>query len=109
MLWFLHKPLGVQSHEDVVAWAAAVRRELGACRMVGTDESAPIELSDSNLAGPTVLLLGNETHGLSHAYRQLCDEMVSIPMVGSATSLNVSVAASIVLYEALRQRRLHRR
>jgi TrmH family RNA methyltransferase len=99
----------VQSHEDVTRWVSAVRTTLGGCRIVGTDERAPIEVSQSDLVGPTVLVLGNETHGLSRAYRELCEELVSIPMVGSATSLNVSVAASIVLYEAVRQRRLRRR
>lgn len=79
------------------------------CRIVGTDEGAPIDLPESDFVGPTVLLLGNETHGLSHAYRESCDEMVRIPMVGAATSLNVSVAGSVVLYEVFRQRRPRRR
>ena len=99
----------VQSHEDTFGWVTSVRKDLGACRVVGTDEGAPIDLPESDFLGPTVLLLGNETHGLSHAYRELCDEMVNIPMSGSATSLNVSVAASVVLYEAVRQRRLRRK
>jgi 23S rRNA (uridine2479-2'-O)-methyltransferase len=46
-----------------------------------------------------VLVVGNETEGLSHAYRELCDAVVRIPMRGTATSLNAAVAASIVLYE----------
>lgn len=99
----------VPSHEDTVHWVTSVRSRVGACRIVGTDEGAPIDLPESDLAGPTVLVLGNETHGLSHAYRESCDEMVRIPMVGAATSLNVSVAGSVVLYEVLRQRRARRR
>ena len=98
----------VQSHEDTIRWVATVRSKVGACRIVGTDEGAPIDLPESDLVGPTVVLLGNETHGLSHAYRDVCDAMVRIPMVGAATSLNVSVACSVVLYEALRQRRPRR-
>ena len=53
---------------------------------------------------PTVLVVGNETHGLSRAYRDACDAVVRIPMRGSASSLNVSVAASIAIYEVVRQR-----
>lgn len=97
----------VESPEDVREWLAGVRRVLGSCRIVGTDEAGAIDVSDYDLVPPTVVVLGNETHGLSHACRQMCDALVRIPMVGSATSLNVSVAASIVLYDVLRQRRQH--
>jgi TrmH family RNA methyltransferase len=48
--------------------------------------------------------MGNETRGLSEAYRSLCDTMVTIPMIGSATSLNIACATSILLYEVSRQR-----
>ncbi|MFM9797434.1 TrmH family RNA methyltransferase, partial [Streptomyces turgidiscabies] len=51
-----------------------------------------------------LLLIGNETAGLSSAWRELCDQVISIPMTGSASSLNASNAASVVLYEARRQR-----
>jgi TrmH family RNA methyltransferase len=49
--------------------------------------------------------VGNETTGLSHAYREMCDTLVSIPMRGTATSLNAAVAASIALYEIDASRR----
>ena len=55
---------------------------------------------------PTVLLVGNETNGLSDAYQALSDVMVTIPMTGYASSLNIACAASILLYEAVRQRGL---
>lgn len=97
------------SPEDVAGWLAGVRRALGSCRMVGTDEGGATDVAEYDLVSPAVVLLGNETHGLSHAYRHLCDALVRIPMLGSASSLNVSVAASIVLYDALRQRRKHAR
>lgn len=97
----------VSSPDDIARWLDDVRRVLGSCRMVGTDEAGAIDVSDYDLVPPTVVLLGNETHGMSHAYRHMCDALVRIPMVGSASSLNVSVAASIVLYDALRQRHHH--
>ena len=52
----------------------------------------------------TVLVLGNERSGLSAAYRERCDAVVAIPMMGKATSLNVTSAASILLYEIRRRR-----
>ncbi|MGH2356184.1 MAG: TrmH family RNA methyltransferase, partial [Chloroflexota bacterium] len=65
-------------------------------------------LDEVDLTGPTVLVLGNETLGLSRGYRELCDVLVRIPMYGAADSLNVACAASIMLYEADRQRRAAR-
>lgn len=72
-------------------------------RIVGTDEQGG-ELADVDLSGRVVLVVGNETHGLAAGWRTSCDEVVSIPMVGSASSLNAAVAGSIVLHAALRQR-----
>jgi 23S rRNA (uridine2479-2'-O)-methyltransferase len=51
------------------------------------------------------VVIGNETTGLSEAWRQACDVMASIPITGAASSLNAAGAATVVLYEAARQRR----
>jgi tRNA G18 (ribose-2'-O)-methylase SpoU len=83
----------------VVTWARS-----GGLTMVGTDESGPVEVAGSDLAGPTALLIGNETAGLSAAWRDAADAMVRIPIGGGASSLNAATAAGIVLYEATRQR-----
>ena len=97
------------SHADVLQWVATVRQQLGTCHLVGTDERADVNLAAHDFTHPTVLVLGNETHGLSHAYRDACDAVVRIPMSGSASSLNVSVAGSIAIYEVIQQRhRSHR-
>lgn len=61
-------------------------------------------LTDFEFGTSTLLVLGNEASGLSAAYRERCDAVVSIPMLGKATSLNVTSAASILLYEIRRQR-----
>ncbi len=63
-----------------------------------------IPLSGHDFTRPTILVVGNETHGLSESYRELCDVMVTIPMFGSASSMNIACAASILLYEVTRQR-----
>ncbi|MCA1817369.1 MAG: 23S rRNA (guanosine(2251)-2'-O)-methyltransferase RlmB [Acidobacteria bacterium] len=75
---------------------------------VGTDADANIEYTDWDWTQPCALLLGGEGAGLRRLVRERCDALVRIPMRGRITSLNVSVAAGIVLYEAVRQRTLAR-
>jgi TrmH family RNA methyltransferase len=74
-------------------------------KLVATSAAAPRTLWDADLTGPACFLMGNETEGLSPALRETADLYVTIPLLGGAHSLNVTVAAGIVLYEALRQRR----
>lgn len=72
--------------------------------IVGTDDQAPKSLFETSLTGPTALVLGAEGPGLRRLTRESCDALVSIPMRGVVESLNVSVAAGILMYEAVRQR-----
>ena len=95
----------VDSHGQVAEWIHHVRATIGDCHIIGADERGNVDVTECDLTRPTVAVFGNETRGLSHAYQQLCDRAARIPMIGAATSLNVSVAASIVFFEALRQRR----
>ncbi|HSQ71514.1 MAG TPA: 23S rRNA (guanosine(2251)-2'-O)-methyltransferase RlmB [Rubrivivax sp.] len=74
-------------------------------RVVGTSDDAEATLYDVDLRGPVALVLGAEGAGLRQLTRRTCDELVRIPMAGAVESLNVSVAAGVCLYEALRQRR----
>lgn len=74
-------------------------------RIVGTSEDAQRTIHDIDLSGPLALVLGAEGSGLRQLTRKTCDELVRIPMRGAVESLNVSVAAGVCLYEALRQRR----
>lgn len=72
--------------------------------LVGTAPEAGTSLYECDLRGPTALLLGGEARGLRRLSRELCDRLIHIPMRGRVQSLNLSVAAAVCLYEALRQR-----
>jgi TrmH family RNA methyltransferase len=72
--------------------------------LVGTDAEAPLKHTDVNWKQATALVLGSESIGLTSDELKATDETVSIPMHGAVESLNVSVAAGILLYEAARQR-----
>ncbi|NIM71346.1 MAG: 23S rRNA (guanosine(2251)-2'-O)-methyltransferase RlmB [Xanthomonadales bacterium] len=73
--------------------------------LVGTSEDAERELYEQDLSGPLALVLGSEGRGMRRLTSESCDFLVRIPMAGAIESLNVSVAAGVCLYEALRQRR----
>jgi 23S rRNA (guanosine2251-2'-O)-methyltransferase len=77
--------------------------------IVGADADGAKPAHDADLKGGTVLVLGAEGTGLRHLTKQTCDWMVRLPQLGTVESLNVSVAAGMLLYEAVRQRTLMRR
>ena len=70
----------------------------------GTAAEGSIPMYKADLTGPAAIVIGNEGDGMSQLVRKNCDVMVHIPMKGSISSLNASAAASILLYEAVRQR-----
>jgi 23S rRNA (guanosine2251-2'-O)-methyltransferase len=72
--------------------------------LVGLADDAPASLFETDLAGPTALVLGSEGAGLRRLTQERCDLLASLPMRGRVESLNVSVAAGICLYEVLRRR-----
>lgn len=74
-------------------------------RSVGADARSPVSYDSIDLSVPTALVVGNEAHGLAGATVSLLDDTVSIPMPGPAESLNVGIAGSLLLFEAVRQRR----
>ncbi|HZZ92486.1 MAG TPA: 23S rRNA (guanosine(2251)-2'-O)-methyltransferase RlmB [Usitatibacter sp.] len=72
--------------------------------LIGADDSATESIYKAKLDGPLGLVLGAEGEGLRRLTKESCDGLVSIPMMGSVESLNVSVASGICLYEARRRR-----
>ena len=72
--------------------------------MFGAAGDAGQSLWQTDLSGGAALVLGAEGKGLRPLVRRTCDELVAIPMSGHVASLNVSVAAALLLYEARRQR-----
>jgi TrmH family RNA methyltransferase len=95
----------VSSHREVLDWVATVRAAgLPQVQIIGTDEHGEVDVAEHDLTRPTLLLVGNETHGLSASWQEASDQMVRIPIVGAASSLNAAAAGTVVLYEAARQR-----
>ena len=73
-------------------------------RVIALSDEASEVYTDVDWTEPTAIVLGSEAEGVSPEWRAMADEAVSIPMRGVADSLNVSVAAAVVMYEAMRQR-----
>jgi 23S rRNA (guanosine2251-2'-O)-methyltransferase len=73
--------------------------------ILGTSDQADTSLYETDLDRPLAFVMGREHTGLGKRIEGLCDELVGLPMCGAVSSLNVSVATGICLYEALRQRR----
>lgn len=96
-------PLAAAPAADVLGWL----RERGV-RIIATRVDAERLYTDTDLTGPIALAFGSETDGLTPAWDGDDIESVRLPMHGVADSLNVSVAAAILLYEARRQRDHHR-
>lgn len=97
--------LRAPSHREVLEWVEQRRAAGEPWRVLGLDEAGGHELADEDLTGPTLLVVGNETVGMSAGWREASDVIAEIPMTGSASSLNASVAGSLALYEIARQRR----
>jgi TrmH family RNA methyltransferase len=88
------KPLIESSFEEFIHWA-----KKNNVRVVGSSAHAETNYRDVHLSGqPTILLFGSEQKGLSSEQMAACDLVVSMPMCGRASSLNLAVAAGVLLY-----------
>ena len=84
---------------------AIVEARTRGIQVVATSAGADAPYTGVDYTVPTMLIVGSEHFGISDVVRDLADTVVRIPMLGKINSLNISVAASVLLYEALRQRR----
>jgi 23S rRNA (guanosine2251-2'-O)-methyltransferase len=108
-------------HEDAVKTSAGALLSIPVCRQhsladavkylknsgiraVGATERTDLTFYETNFRDPVAIIMGSEEKGISGAVLKICDALVSIPLFGNITSLNVSVAASLLVYEAIRQR-----
>lgn len=73
-------------------------------QIIGCTEKTDTTIYDPNYSTPTAIIMGSESRGISNQLLRLCDHKAKIPMAGDISSLNVSVAAGIILYEAVKQR-----
>jgi len=73
--------------------------------LFGTDSEASTSVFDTDFKGAVAIVMGAEGKGLRRLTREHCDALMALPMSGSVSSLNISVAAGICLYEVVRQRR----
>ena len=95
-----HLPVGVVT--NLARFLGDVKS--GELWVVGAAGDAPRSMWQADLAGGLAFVFGAEGKGLRPLVRRTCDELVSIPLEGSVESLNVSVAAAVLMYEAKRQR-----
>jgi 23S rRNA (guanosine2251-2'-O)-methyltransferase len=73
-------------------------------KKVAATEKGDYDYSKANYMDPTCIIMGAEDKGVSYEHLALCDEWIKIPMKGTIESLNVSVAAGVLIYEAVKQR-----
>ena len=97
-----HMPVAAMaSAEEALSWLDGLQVRP---TVIGTSAKGEKLISELDLTGPTLLVIGNETFGMSKAWKAGCDQLAKIPIHGAASSLNVGCAASICLYEIARQR-----
>lgn len=92
--------------ENLPAFVARIREQEIDARVIGTSLQESKRYTDVSYTGAVLLVIGNEGSGMSEEMLALADQNVIIPLYGQAESLNAAIAGSVVIYEAIRQRRL---
>ncbi len=109
----VHTSSGAAEHVPFISVTNLTRSiedlQLAGIRVVGTADESAQSLYEADLDGPLAWVLGAEDKGIRRLVREQCDALVSIPMLGRCESLNVSVAAGVVLYETVRRRAARQR
>ncbi|MEM7028582.1 MAG: TrmH family RNA methyltransferase [Chloroflexota bacterium] len=94
----------VATNQALYDWLQQAQHDWPDTQIIGTSAKADESLTTLDFNQPTILMMGNETTGLRKGFQDHCNNLVKIPIGGSATSLNLAAATSIFLYEAYRQR-----
>lgn len=96
----------VPENQAVFNYITKLRKQYPTLQVIGTTAHKEHPLYDLDLSGPVLFMIGNETDGLSHAFKESCDILTTIPMAEAsyASSFNVGCAATVMFYEASRQR-----
>lgn len=76
-------------------------------KIVAATEKASMNYTESSMIEPVAIVMGSEDEGVAAENLRICDDMVRIPLMGAIDSLNVSVAAGVLIYEAVRQRQIN--
>ena len=87
------------SPPELFLWAQAA-----GCRIAGTSPVGSTDLARADLRGPVIVLFGEERKGMTEDQHLVCSQTIALPMPGATDSINVSVAAGVLLYELLRRR-----
>jgi TrmH family RNA methyltransferase len=82
------------------------QKTLNDMEVIGTDSTGKVPADEYEIKRPVMLILGNEAKGMSVKLKDLCDKIIRIPMKGNVNSLNVSCAASIIMWEIFKNGRL---
>jgi len=95
---FFTKIITIKSMEALLEYIK-VQKEKNNMEIVGTDSNGSVSVKDCNIDKPVMLIVGNEAKGISIGLKAICDKIIRIPMEGNINSLNVSCAASIIMWE----------
>lgn len=96
-------PIATASSEEAIAWLKA-----GGIKILTAQLQDSEWYYDTDMTGGTALVMGTESEGLTDLWRRNADAHIRIPMLGALDSLNVSVSAAILMFEAVRQRNIHK-
>jgi TrmH family RNA methyltransferase len=98
---FFTKIVTIESMEVLSAFIEAQKKK-NKMEIIGTDSAGTFSAADYKIKRPVMLIIGNEAKGMSVKLRKICDKIIKIPMEGNVNSLNVSCAASIIMWEVLK-------
>jgi len=95
---FFSKIVTVESMEELEGYIKN-QKKLNDMEVIGTDSTGTVPADEYEIKRPTMLILGNEAKGMSVKLKEMCDKIIRIPIKGNVNSLNVSCAASILMWE----------